>query len=155
MTLEEGRIQVALADVALPFIPLQDGPLATVTFVTSVADGEEITLDFADDYPVSFGSTSGTSVPVSAEGGPARVTAPEPAGEEPEPTEPEPTVPEPETPVEPEPESPEPTAPLPPEPIPAEPSPTEPETEVPETEEPAPEAPEQTPSKTFLPVAPK
>lgn len=66
----EGRIQIALSDMAVPLMTLADGPLATITFtVAMAAEGESAAISFADDYPVSVGGINGASLPVITENG--------------------------------------------------------------------------------------
>jgi uncharacterized repeat protein (TIGR01451 family) len=99
---EQGRIQIALTDIALPLMTLADGPLATITFTAAATgDGELAAISFADDYPTSAGSTNGTSVPIAVSGGSVLVTK-DPGSEGPAPAVPEPTAPKPETPEQPQ-----------------------------------------------------
>jgi hypothetical protein len=99
----QGRIQIALSDIALPLLALADGPLATITFTAGEsADGETTPVAFADDYPVSVGSTSGASLPVSVESGSVLIEGTELTGEIPQPNLPEPEIPEPQVPQQPQ-----------------------------------------------------
>jgi uncharacterized repeat protein (TIGR01451 family) len=81
----QGSIQIALSDIALPLTMLQDGPLATITFTAAAtADRQPATIGFSAEYGASAGSTSGASVPVIAEGGSVLITNESPEGQLPE-----------------------------------------------------------------------
>jgi uncharacterized repeat protein (TIGR01451 family) len=80
----QGSIQIALSDIALPLTTLQDGPLATITFNTAAtADGQPAAIGFSEEYAASAGSTNGASVPVIADGGSVLVTNESPESESP------------------------------------------------------------------------
>jgi hypothetical protein len=73
--LANGTISIFVGDLAPPFAAFQDGTIATLTF--EVADSTTTTsaaVGFASDPPVSFGSTTGTRIPGTADGGSVQIT---------------------------------------------------------------------------------
>ena len=75
---EPGRIQVVLADMALPLANLPDGALATLTVTAdAAADGQMAVVAFADDPAPSLGSSQGVRVPLVSTDGALLITAPE------------------------------------------------------------------------------
>lgn len=75
---EPGRIQVVLADMALPLANLPDGALATLTVTAdAAANGQTAVVAFAHDPAPSLGSSQGVRVPLVSTDGALLITAPE------------------------------------------------------------------------------
>jgi hypothetical protein len=71
-----GRIQIVLADLALPLATLPDGLLATLNVTTDpAADGKTAEIAFATDAAPSLGADSGVDVPVLVDGGSVVISA--------------------------------------------------------------------------------
>ncbi|MEZ4663687.1 MAG: M36 family metallopeptidase [Caldilineaceae bacterium] len=66
----DGRIQIAIADLAPPLALVPDGTIATVTFTANAAaDGATASIGFAPDFAASLGVNTGASAPVTTSDG--------------------------------------------------------------------------------------
>ncbi len=74
-----GTISIFAGDIATPLSALDDGTIATLTFdIGSPTSATSATVGFASNPPVSFGSTTGASVPGTAAGGSVQISPPPP-----------------------------------------------------------------------------
>jgi hypothetical protein len=73
----QGKLDIALADLALPLEALPDGPLLSLSLRAAfVAEPTEATLHFVQPPPASAGSTQGYSLPVSTHDGSVAIQKP-------------------------------------------------------------------------------
>jgi hypothetical protein len=71
----EGTISIFVGDLETPLSTLSDGTFATITLnVGTPTSVTSATVGFASTPPVSFGSTTGTDIPGTAEGGSVLIT---------------------------------------------------------------------------------
>jgi hypothetical protein len=67
LVVDNRLIQIAIADLSLPFVTLPDGPLASITFTAHAqtdAQAQESAISFASDLPASLGTHAGQSTVV-------------------------------------------------------------------------------------------
>jgi hypothetical protein len=70
-----GTISIFVGDTTVPLTALPDGTIATLTFgVGNPSSATTAAVGFATSPPVSFGSTTGASVPGMADGGSVQIT---------------------------------------------------------------------------------